>query len=147
LVVEHLAAAEQIAVIVCTVGSRLEIHAAHVMTSNPSYGLALNGFGSAAVEALGNAVCYYFEHQALHNGHKATAPISPGMEGWSLKKGQKQIQYLLDLTQVGVHMNPSGMLHPLKSLTMVIGLGPAVTKTGSPCDYCSSRDRCQYRSD
>jgi hypothetical protein len=147
LVVEHLAAAEQIAVIVCTVGSQIEIHAAHVMTSNPSYGLALNGLGSAAVEVLGNAVCIYFEGQALHKGHKTTAPINPGMEGWSLKKGQKQILDLLDLTQVGVHMNPSGMMRPIKSLTMVIGMGPAVMKTGNPCDYCSSRDRCQYRSD
>ena len=144
-VVENLASAKQVAVIGCTVGDLLEITVAEATKTNLLIGLALNGLGGAAVEALGNAVCSHFEQLAHQNNVQATTPLSPGMEGWPVIKGQQQIFGLLDLSQIGIKLNPSGMMQPLKSLTMVIGMGSEVTKTGSPCDFCQVRDRCRYQ--
>jgi len=96
---------------------------------------------------LGNAVCSHFEQLAHQNNVQATTPLSPGMEGWPVNEGQPEIFGLLDLSRIGIQLNPSGMMSPLKSLTMVIGIGSEVTKTRSPCDFCQVRDRCQYRSE
>ena len=57
LIAQHLAAAEDVAVMVCTVGDRLEAEVAQAMDEDPSYALAMDGVGSAAVEALAAAAC------------------------------------------------------------------------------------------
>jgi hypothetical protein len=115
------------------------------MTTDPLNGLALSGVGSAAVEALTAAVCHHFEERAAIKGLGSTIPINPGLEGWSLQEGQKQIFGLLDSEVKGIRLLPSGMMTPRKSLSFVIGLGPDVSISGSPCDYCDMRDSCRFR--
>lgn len=146
LVAQHLAAASQVVIIVCTVGPALETRSAQAMASNFHYGLALDGVGSVAIEALAIATCHHFEQQAVREGLQATAPISPGMVGWPVGEGQHQIFSLLDPAEIGVRLLPSGMMIPRKSLSLVIGLGAGVSDAGEPCDYCSMGDRCRYRS-
>jgi hypothetical protein len=146
LVVRHLAPADTVIVMLCTIGERLEKVAAEVASSNMIEGLALDGVGSAGVEALANLVCHDFEIQAKQAGLQTTIPISPGMVGWDIEEGQPQIFALLDAQQVGVTLSPhSYMMMPRKSLTLVIGVGANVQVGGSTCDYCTMRETCQYR--
>jgi len=147
LIWQHMAPAEEVVVIACTIGPAIEERVARVMTSDPLNGLALDGFGSAAVEALTAAVCHYFEERAANKGMRATIPINPGLEGWSLKEGQKQLFDLLDSEVRGIRLLPSGMMTPRKSLSFVIGIGPNVSNNSAPCDYCEMRDRCRFRPD
>jgi hypothetical protein len=146
LVVEHLAPASQVIVVVCTISRELEDHADRVMASDLQFGLALDGVGSAAAEALAIAACHHLEKQADHEGLKTTTPISPGMVGWPVGEGQQEIFSLLDSAKIGVALLPSGMMVPRKSLSMAIGLGPDVVNDRVPCDYCNMRERCRYRS-
>ena len=146
LVSQHLAPASEVATVVCTVGRQLEDHADKVLGSDAVYGLALEGVGSAAAEALAAAACHYIEGEAEAAGLRATIPISPGMVGWPVHEGQRQIFDLLTTTEIGVSLMPSGMMIPRKSLSLVIGLGLEVSSEGIPCDYCSMRDRCRYRT-
>ena len=146
LITRHLAAASQVAVIVCTVGPALEARADEVMAGDMMYGLALDGVGSAAAEALAVAACHHFEQLVEQEGLQATIPISPGMDGWPVEEGQLQIFHLVDAAEIGVVLLPSGMMVPRKSLSMVIGLGAGVSAEGVPCDYCSMAERCRYRA-
>jgi hypothetical protein len=135
-----------VVVIVCTVGRELEEHASQVMASDPTYGLALDGLGSAATDALAAATCDHFEKQAELEGLRTTMPIFPGMVGWPVSEGQLQVFSLLQADLIGVRLLPSGMMVPRKSLTLVIGLGAEVSTEGTPCDYCTMRDGCRYRT-
>ncbi len=145
LVSQHLLPAERVVVILCTIGPHLEQYAAEVMAADMVAGLALEGVGSAAVEALANLACNYFEAQALQDGLKTTMPLSPGMIGWPVEDGQPQIFKVLDGTAVGVTLTPSYMMIPRKSLTMVVGAGRDLALKGSTCDYCSLRETCLYK--
>jgi len=145
-IASHLAQAEKVLVIVCTIGDALEKRASQAMEQEPVYGLALDGVGAAAVEALANAACQHFAEQATAEGLRTTIPLSPGMAGWPLKEGQRQLFALLDSRQIGVALTEHGLMLPWKSLSMVLGVGRHVQRAGRPCDSCEMRETCRYRS-
>jgi hypothetical protein len=145
LVRQHLASASEVVVMLCTIGPDLETRADEVMLGDMLYGLALDGVGSAAVEALAVTACHSVDQQAAEQGWRASVPINPGMVGWPVGEGQKQIFNILDAADKAVILTATGMMVPRKSLSMVLGLGANVRDSGSACDYCSMVDRCRYR--
>lgn len=142
---QHLIQASELSAIVCTIGDELEQHASSVMETQVVRGLALYGVGSAAVEALANAACRQFELEAESQGMQSTIPLSPGMVGWPVDKGQPQIFSLLDAGQIGVQLSEKMFMTPLKSLSMLMGFGVNLVQQGVVCDYCELRDVCKYR--
>lgn len=144
-IVHHLAPATEIAVVVCTIGPALDDRSSAVMDDDIIRGLALYGVGSAAVEALANAVCRQIEQEAAERDLRTTIPLSPGMIGWSVEEGQPQLFRLVDAGRIGVALNPVGVMTPLKSLSMMIGLGKNVADAGVTCDYCAMKETCRHR--
>jgi len=145
LVSEHLGSAVRVVLILCTVGNTLDTHAAEISKDDIVYGLALDGVGSAAVEALANAACKHFEDQADQQGLQSSIPISPGMVGWTVDKGQPEIFEILEPAQIDVSLTEYGMMIPRKSLTMVLGFGPSMKTAGRTCDFCAMRETCRYQ--
>jgi hypothetical protein len=145
LIAEHLGPAKRVILILCTIGGELEAHAGKVSQDDIVYGLALDGVGSAAVEALANAACKHFEDQAVDLGFQSSIPLSPGMVGWPVEKGQPEIFKILEPEQVNVHLTEYGLMMPRKSLTMVLGRGQTMKTGGRTCDYCAMRDTCRYQ--
>lgn len=145
LIAAHLGPAQQVIVMVCTIGPELEEHATRVMSSEMVRGLALEGAGSAATEALANSACRYFESEATAAGLQTSIPLNPGMIGWSVSEGQPQIFSLLEGAQIGISLTPADVMIPRKSLSMVLGLGPGMTNAGRTCDFCAMRETCRYQ--
>jgi hypothetical protein len=145
LIVEHLAQARKVYILLCTIGSSIEQYASDVWDSSATYSLALEGVGSAAVEALANAACRYFEISAQEQGWQTSIPLSPGMIDWPVEEGQPQIFRLLERENILVELSPSFIMMPRKSLTMVVGAGPALSASGRACEYCNLRDVCRYQ--
>jgi hypothetical protein len=145
LVAGHLAGASRIAVVFCTVGSGIDECAAEVMQDDMVLGLAVDGLGSAAVEALANAVCREIELEAAAEGLQSTIPLSPGMIGWSVEEGQPCIFDLADPSRIGISLTPYQLMIPRKSLSMMIGIGPGLNSGERICEYCSMRETCRYQ--
>jgi hypothetical protein len=145
LLVQHLAAAKAICIVLCTIGEALETRVSRTWESNTVYALALDGVGSAAVEALANAACQYFEKQAAEKGLQVSIPLSPGMVNWPVEEGQPQIFRLLGETGAAVRLTPSYMMIPRKSLTMIMGIGVEMKSAGRTCEYCTMRESCRYQ--
>jgi hypothetical protein len=145
LLAQHMAPAQQVALMVCTIGQALERRIAALMRSEPSYGLALDGFGSVTVEALGVAACARFEEQAAREGLHTGIPLSPGMIGWPVDEGQLQIFSLLDTERIGVRLTESAQMIPRKSTSMVLGIGRQPFSEGRACDFCALRETCRYQ--
>ncbi len=143
---QHLGPARAVLVMLCTIGGDLEQRASQVMEADMVHGLALYGAGSAAVEALANAACQYFELAAAQEGWQTTVPLSPGMIGWPVEQGQPQIFSLLDGSQIGMSLTESAIMLPLKSLSLVVGVGTELIRQGSTCDFCTMREVCKYHS-
>jgi hypothetical protein len=145
LIAQHLGPAQEVVVLICTVGDALEAHAQQVIASNAVLGLALDGVGSAAAEALATEACLLLEEEAAQRGMEATIPLSPGMIGWPVEVGQPQLFGLIDAAQVGVTLTSYSMMTPRKSLSMVLGLGEGVNQGGRTCDYCYMKETCRYQ--
>lgn len=145
LVAEHLGGAREVVAILCTVGGGIEERVRGVFPDDPVLGLALDGVGGAAVEALSVSACRHFEQLAEAQQVGVSVPLSPGMEGWPLEEGQPQVFDLLPADLIGVRLTESCVIRPAKSLTLVLGIGPGVAAKGTLCDYCAVRNSCRYR--
>jgi cobalamin-dependent methionine synthase I len=145
LIAQHLSPAHYLALIVCTVGAAIDDRIAALMPRDPAYALALDGYGSAAAEALGTEICARLEQDAARSGHCASVPISPGMVGWPVEVGQPQIFSNLDADAIGVTLNDSAQMIPRKSISLVLGFAPTPFEAGTPCDFCALRHTCRYQ--
>ena len=147
LVAEHLHAAQSVTVAVCSIGAALEEAAAECFSEDPALSVALDALGSAAVDLLGTAMCQRVDLRAEAAGLRTTVPLSPGLVGWPVAAGQRQIFALLDTAAAGVTLTGGSMMVPKKSTSMVIGIGPDVEHAGESCDYCSMAETCRYREE
>ena len=145
LIAQHLSPARYVALIVCTVGAAIDDRISALMPRDPAYALALDGYGSAAAEALGTELCARMEQDAARMGHCTSVPISPGMIGWPVEVGQSQIFSNLDTAAIGVTLNDSAQMIPRKSTSLVLGFAPTPFEAGTPCDFCALRNTCRYQ--
>ena len=145
LIARHLSPARYLAVIVCTIGAAIDERISALMPGDPAQALALDGLGSAAVEALGAELCARLERDAARVGHCTSVPISPGMAGWPVDVGQPQIFSNLDAGAIGVTLTASAQMIPRKSTSLVLGFAPTPFEAGTPCDFCALRNTCRYQ--
>ncbi len=146
LIAKHLARAQDVVVMVCTIGNELDDCVSSLFKKDALMAVAVDGVGSAAVEMLAIQAANHFEIQALAHGQKSSMPLNPGMVGWPVEEGQVQIFTLLDSDSIQVSLTESCMMTPNKSLSMVLGLGDEMSATGSSCDYCSLKGVCRYQN-
>lgn len=146
LIAEHLAQADQVAMIVCTLGDGLEKRISKLMQSDPVLGFALDGFGTVAMEVLGSAICAKLEAEARERRKYTSIPLSPGAVEWPVDAGQSQIFSILDTSSIGVVLNESFQMIPRKSTSMILGIGGMPFTAGRPCDFCGLRETCHYQN-
>jgi hypothetical protein len=145
LVTRHLAGARSVVAVVCTVGNKIDTYASKVMKDDIVLGLAIDGVGSAGVEALANGVCRDIELEASAKNMQTTIPLSPGMIGWSVEEGQPVIFNLMNPEIIGVELSQYFIMAPRKSLSLLIGVGPDINSGDRICDYCAMRETCRYQ--
>jgi hypothetical protein len=144
--VQHMVASQKIAFIVCTLGSALERRVSALLPSDPSYAFALDGFGSAALETLGVAICSKLESEFRAEGLFTSVPLNPGILGWPVDVGQPQIFSIIDAAQIGVSLNDSAQMFPHKSTSTILGISPTPFSEGRTCDFCNMRETCRYQN-
>ena len=140
--------AKELAIVVCTIGPRLEQEVKDCFEiDEPLRGLLLDGIGSAAVDALTQEICRFMMHEASSRGYQASSPICPGMPGFPITE-QWQILNLVPAREIGVSLTPTGIMVPQKSATMVIGIGTQMTTwtQAEICVRCSLRKTCPHRT-
>lgn len=147
LIPSVLRSAKELAIVVCTIGPRLEEKVTDYFNRNePLRGLLLDGIGSAAVDSLGQEACQLIRCEVSSHGYEASSPLSPGMPGLPLSE-QWQLFQLVPTEQIGVHLTTSGMISPRKSISMIIGMGPDMPTwtQAEVCVRCNLRETCHYR--
>ncbi len=148
LVAELLASAREVAVAVATIGGELDQQvSAYFSQQQPLRAIALDAAGVAAVDKLIEHSQQIMETEAANRELKASIPLSPGMSQLCSLDEQRVIFDLLPARQIGVSLTSAAMMAPVKSASMIFGLGANVlTKDqGSQCDFCSARSTCRSR--
>ena len=141
---DAVASAEQIAAVVCTIGGRLEHEAAARFDEDPLLAMGLDGVGNAAMLALASQVCHLLEQEASLTMRTTGSPLSPGTGGWRLETGQKEIFQLVDGIAAGVELFAGSVMRPVKSTSMIVGIGASMPRHAALCERCDRHDRCRY---
>ncbi len=144
LVARHLAGAQRVAAVVCTIGPELEDTVSRLLGEETLFALALDGMGNAAVEMLTQQICAHIGEQNESGGLMASTPLSPGTPEWPVEIGQREVFSLLDAARAGVSLTFTGMMIPKKSMSFIVGIGPDMAQT-SLCEICSLKDTCRYQ--
>jgi hypothetical protein len=139
--------AKELAVLLCTIGPRLEKQVTDYSKSSKTMrGMILDGIGSTAVDMLALEVLRRLANEVSSRGYEISSPVNPGMPGFSLTE-QWNLLGLVNADEIGVGLTASGVLVPRKSTSMVIGIGPKMTRwtQAEVCARCSLRESCHYK--
>ena len=139
--------AKELAVVVATIGPGLEKQASdHTRNGEALRGMILDGIGSAAVDALVEEVGGFIAAEVSSRGDEISSPVNPGMPGFPMTE-QRNLLELAGASEIGVSLTHSGILVPRKSVSMVIGIGPRMTRwtQSEVCARCSLRQTCHYK--
>jgi len=142
-----ISGAREVAAVVCTIGRRLEMQVKrHIDNNEPLRALLMDGIGSVAVDMLSEEACNLIASAASLRGYTTSSPISPGIQGLSITE-QTHLFELVPVSEIGVTLTDSGTMIPLKSASMVIGLGPEMKrwKRIEVCTSCHLRNTCSHR--
>jgi len=139
--------ARELVVLIATIGPRLEKQVTEYTKGGGALrGMVLDGIGTAAVDRLIPEALELITAEVAKRGYEISSPVSPGMPGFPMTE-QWNLLELAPVKEIGVSLSSSGVLVPRKSTSMVIGIGPKMTRwtQAEVCARCSLRQSCPYR--
>lgn len=141
---KHLENCEKVIFMCATLSGGVDLLIRRKQVSGMAEAVILDSLASAVIEQ----VCDKAEEIILKDfkEYEHTWRFGLGYDDFPLSS-QKQFLNLLDAQKrIGVCVNDSMMLIPIKSVTCVIGLGHNLhVSSKKSCDFCSFRDKCQFR--
>jgi len=139
--------AKELAVILVTIGPKLEKQVTDYSKKGAALkGMTLDGIGSAAVDKLVAEFLRLIATEVSSRGYEISSPVNPGMPGFPLTE-QWNLLGLVKAGEIEVTLTSSGMMVPRKSTSMVMGVGPQMTRwtRAEVCARCPLREPCHYK--
>ena len=146
LVARAMAGAEALNIAICTIGPELENRVNQLMGENPVKAVALDGAGIAAVRKVSQTIEDLISEEACKLELSLGMRAQPGQEGWPIEQ-QRQVFSLLPVEKINVRLTESCLIIPRKSVSFIIPWGKDLSNSMVPCDFCSKKDRCQWRKE
>lgn len=142
----HIKGADKICVFVATIGGHLEAEASRLMEAGDHLrGYLLDRIGSFAVENVAEDFENGLRSKHALKDKSVSNRFSPGYCQWPTSQ-QKKLDGILGFKKAGIKLTSSFMMVPKKSVSGIIGIGPAkaFSKKRSQCSICDKKD-CSYR--
>ena len=148
----HMTGSLAAAVMAVTMGENVDTQISELMEKgNMARGYILNGLASAAADCAADSVETQIRNELakptdiIEPGWKTTLRFSPGYAEFILEN-QRGIFNLIQPERIGISLNQSYLMKPLKSITAVIGIGPDVNTDEYPCELCDicNITNCKY---
>jgi len=146
LVARAMAGADDLNIAICTIGADLETRVGEIMSDNPVMGVALDGAGISALRKVSQTVEDIISAEACDLDLALGMRAQPGQEGWPIEQ-QRQVFSILPAAEIGVRLTESCLMIPRKSVSFVIPRGKELSDSVIPCDFCSKKNRCEWRKD
>lgn len=139
-----LKGADELVFFIATIGDGPEKLAAKLMADGDyPEGYMADLLASAMTESLAEFVQEEVTLMAGEQGLKASNRYSPGYCGWKVEQ-QCHLFALFDQNSCGILLTDSFLMHPVKSVSGVIGLGKDLPFSRHSCEICDMKS-CAYR--
>lgn len=145
VVTNSLRKSEEILVFACTIGLRIERLAAQLMKDkNTLEAYIVDLIGSEYAESTADYLHNYLEKIAQSKECGVSNRFSPGYCNWPVSQ-QHQLFKLLEVGNCGIHLTPSALMIPVKSVSGIIGMGKGIKRLAYKCSLCDD-DKCILRN-
>lgn len=129
---------------VCTLGANFERRTNELFAGRQvSLALALDELGNQLLFEVSRRAQDRMQADATRRRLTMAGELRPGDPGLALD-AQAAVLRLAQAESIGISLSAGGLMHPVKSCSMVLGIGidlPAVQ--WSRCDYCPRREKCR----
>ena len=140
----QLKKADSVAFFLCTAGAEIGARSRKYMAEgDPLKGYIYDMLGSITVDAAADMMQSQLEKNIVSSGKKITNRYSPGYCGWHVSEQHKLFRLLPD-NYCGVRLTDSALMHPIKSISGIIGIGKNVRYIQNTCNLCEMK-QCSYR--
>lgn len=140
----YLKKAEKIALFVCTVGSNVSQRSKQLTNEGElleSY--ITDVIGTVAVESAMDHIYRVLNEVQNKENYKLSNRYSPGYCNWDVSEQHKLFSFFPQKF-CGVSLSENALMHPIKSVSGLIGLGTNIKKLPYLCSNCTSTS-CIYR--
>lgn len=132
----YLQQSSHFGVFVATAGKEYDDYLHHVKDSGDIMAEFLaDAVGSEIAEAAVRFITQKIADEVSKKGLFITNSYSPGYCGWHVRE-QKQLFSLLPEQPCGIKLNDSCLMHPVKSVSGMVGIGAEIKMTPYACDIC-----------
>jgi len=143
-IAHQVRAAEKLAFFMITAGEGITTWSQGELTEgDPMAGYIIDLIGSEIVVAALDSMQDDLERKMGAAGFNITNRYSPGDCGWPVTDQQKLFS-LFPESFCGISLSESSLMHPIKSVSGIIGIGLDMKKSAFVCDLCEM-DTCVYR--
>lgn len=143
-VCSELKGADRLVFYVCTAGKTISEKSASLLRGNdPVLGYVYDVLGSIITEAAGDRMQSFLKSETGINGEQLTNRYNPGYCQWPVSDQHKLFSFF-HKNICGVSLTDSSLMHPVKSISGVIGIGKNVKYREYVCSLCFSKN-CIYR--
>lgn len=146
-VVELLSSAEELVAAVGSIGPDLDrVTREWFADGREIEAFVLGEIGNLAIGKLSDRIPQSVSEWAATRGLETSGALSPGGTGVDLSE-QRVVVALANAQRIGVGLTSGSMLVPVKSVSMLIGLGQGLPSWthAQACDLCASREHCRLR--
>jgi len=140
----ELKGVQRVAFFVSTAGITISEKPSDLLPGNdPVLGYVYDILGSIIAESATDRMQLFVKKEAELNSDLITNRYSPGYCQWHVSEQHKLFSLIQENT-CGVTLADSALMHPIKSISGIIGIGKGVKFREYECTLCTSKD-CIYR--
>ena len=140
VVVTQLKESTQLALFVCTAGAGIsELSKQKTTEGDEMMAYVLDVIGSVTVDKAAGKLQEKILEEVKHFGLNITDPFSPGYCNWSVAE-QHKLFSLLPYGICGIKLSESALMHPIKSVSGITGIGKHCKQMGYQCNWCTDRE-------
>ncbi|MCY1721495.1 hypothetical protein OU798_14155 [Prolixibacteraceae bacterium Z1-6] len=143
IVTTQLKKSDQAALFLCTAGAAISEYSKKISTeTDPILGYVFDILGSITVEKATDKIQEALKTHLQPGGMNISDRFSPGYCEWSVEE-QHNLFLLLPRNFCGIVLSNSALMHPIKSVSGMIGIGKELQQKGYQCKWCSDKN-CIY---
>jgi hypothetical protein len=140
IVVSQLKDATEIALFVCTAGAEIsEFSKQKAAEGDEMMAYVIDVIGSVTVDKATGKLQEKILNEVKQAGLNITDPFSPGYCNWSVAE-QHKLFSLLPSQICGISLSDSSLMHPVKSVSGITGIGKDCKQIGYQCNWCTDRE-------
>ena len=143
IVTSQLKDAESVVLFLCTAGEEITNHSNKISTeSDPMLGYVFDVLGSVTVDKAMDKIQADLSNEMKNEGLGISDRYSPGYCDWNVGE-QHKLFSLLPKDFCNIKLSDSSLMHPIKSISGIIGIGPNLEQKGYQCNWCDDVN-CLY---